>query len=71
MMEVDALCVLWCEHLGEAVLMTAVCVLAAWLLAVGTFGLVNAIGPESDELEDEQDTPKRRHIVGARGCLVR
>lgn len=53
------------------VLMAAVCVLAAWLLAAGTFGLVNAIGPEPDELEDEQDTPKRRHIVGARGCMTR
>ena len=71
MMDADALRVSWCEHLGEMVLMAAVCVLAAWLLAAGTFGLVNAIGPEPDELEDEQDTPKRRHIVGARGCLTR
>ena len=59
MMDADALRVLWCEHLGEMVLMAAVCVLAAWLLAAGTFGLVNAIGPE------------RRHIVGARGCMTR
>ena len=71
MAEVDALRVLWCEHPGELVLMAAVCVLAAWLLAAGTFGLVSAIRPEPDELEDEQDTPKRRHIVGARGCLAR
>lgn len=71
MTDADALRVLWCEHLGEMVLMAAVCVLAAWLLAAGTFGLVNAIGPEPDELEDEQDTPKRRHIVGARGCMTR
>ncbi len=71
MMEVDALRVLWCENPGELVLLAAVCMLAAWLLAAGTFGLASAIRPEPDELEDEQDMPKRRHIVGARGCLVR
>ena len=70
MAEAEALRVLWCEHPYEAVLMAAVCVLGAWMLAVGTFGLVSAIKPVPDEPEVEQAAPKRRH-VGARGCLVR